>query len=843
MTFFRTEVLVFLACTRFSGADNEGVSIASGWFQEILDREVFIDGKVATMQKLFDNDIRFDEMAAFVDKRSDVMYAALRCKYADGIVDVLQTFYSIISRVLPGSLLPEDAAPISDNPKEMYTIEKIINEDFYGTKPLFEKMLYNLFFYTDNYVQLRSADPGFLKSVFSINLFLNYCNVKKPYIVYKNNSINSGPQLDVKETNQKVRILQKSIVQMIGIVDTFRCKHCIVDNIYVNFINISNVLNKIPLTDIDAIKSVLRSKIEPLDSLIHNGPVDYNNYERHMYDPDQFLFGDILKFHHSIIGNATIEIKKGHFLCLKEFYNIIQNSFNIKSILKYQNFLIEIIAHIFIRHAYNLLEYPNRVSDLQDLINSLNMFISKIMPSTFLLDVVNFVMMLKVLLNINVHNDDINMAQKKLHLIFNRKFWFSDNHIKIVNDIPLKRLIIEMLENKLFMSFRQVVWILSYESNTNPNHHVLKVYDIPKEVQPESKKGLVFITELRFVLFSLWIMCRANHVDLDVLELSKKHDFRYSLLCASRYLIDKYQQMHTHCVLNILWPLMIHLNHVNQKFNNLIVLDITKLEHMLLLSITIIENHCFRVFKWPDWNLDIYLSRTLDPEKSLNYFKENALFSAPLDDFDICSFQKYLCNRLCFHNLFLPNNDDTFQVQWNGATTFVNVIFQHFEEGIIDYQDLVRYRLLIVKWFIAKVLLKIKYVLTHLIDVKMMEQQREDVQYILLNIADDFKNLNFPIDAYSYIISPITMFTVIVKMLPMVTNDSYVHFNISVIDNKIKELGIIIEQLPYESIDVILSRLQIDIIRFQKVLTHIKKKDERILNLNDLSFFTGLFLI
>lgn len=836
-------VLVFLTCTRFSGTVNEGVSNASGWFQEILDREVFIDGKVASMQKLFDNDIRFDEMTAFVDKRPDVMYAALRCKYADGIVDVLQTFYSIISRVLPGSFLPEDSSPISVNPEEMSIIEKIINEDFFGTKPLFEKMLYNLFFYTDNYVRLRSTDPGFLKSVFSINLFLNYCNVKKPYIVYKNNSINSVPQLDVKETNQKVRILKNSIVQIIGIVDTFRCKHCIVDNLYANFIKMSNVLNSIPSTDIDAIKNVLRSKIEPLDSLIHNGSVNYNNYEKNMYDPDQFLFEDILEFHHSIIGYATIEIKKGRFLCLKEFYNIIKNSFNIKLILKYQNFLIEIIAHIFIRHAYNLLEYPDRVSDLQDLTNSLNIFTSKIMPSTFLLDVVNFVMMLKVLLNTNIHNDDINVSKKKLHSIFNRKFWFSDNHIKIVNDIPLKRLIIEISENKLFMSFRQVVWILSYESNTNPNHYVLKVHDIPKEVQPVSKKVLVFMTELRFVLFSLWIICRANHVEINKLELSKKQNFRYSLLCASRYLIDEYQQMHTNCILNILWPLMIHLNHVNQQFNNLNVLDITKLEHMLLLSITIIENHCFRVFKWPDWNLDVYLSRTLDPEKSLNYFKENALFSAPLDDFDICSFQAYLYTRLCFHNLFLPNSDDTFQVQWNGATTFVSVIFEHFKEEIIDYQDLVRYRLLIVRWFIAKVLLKIKYVLTHLIDINMMEQQGEDVRYILLNIADDFKNLNFPIDAYYYIISPISMFIVIVRMLPMVMNDSYVNFNILVIDNKIKELGIVIEQLPYNSIDVILSRLQADIIRFKKVLTYIKKKDEKILTLNDLSFSTGLFLI
>lgn len=843
MTFFKTEVLVFLACTRFSGADNEGVSIASGWFQEILDRKVFIDGNVASMQELFDIDVRFDEMDAFVHKRPDVMYAALRCKYADGIVDVLQTFYSIISRVLPGSLLPEDSSSISVNPKEISMIEKIINEDFYGTKPLFEKMLYNLFFYMDSYVRLKSTDPGFLKSVFSINLFLNYCNVKKPYTVYKNNLINSVPQLDVKKTNQKVRILKNSIVQMIGIVDTFRCKHCIVDNIYANFIKISNDLNQIPLTNIDAIKSFLKSKIESLDFLINNGPVNYDNYERHMYDPDQFLFGDILEFHNSIIGNATVEVKKGHFLCLKEFYNIVKNSFNIKSILKYQSFLIEIIAHIFIRHAYNMLEYPDRVSDLKDLTNSLNMFISKIMPSTFLLDVVNFVMMLEVVLNTNIHDDDINTSKKKLHFIFNRKFWFSDDHIKIVNDISLKHLINKMSKNKLFMSFRQVVWILSYESNTNPKHHVLKVNDIPKEVQPESKKVLVFMTELRSVLFSLWVMCLGNHVEIDELELYKKHDFRYSLLCVSRYLIDKYQYLFTNSVLNILWPLMIHLNHVNQQFYNLSVLDITKLEHMLLLSITIIENHCFRVFKWPDWNLDIYLSRMLDPEQSLNYFKENELFSAPLDDIDICSFQAYLCSRLCFHYLFLPNSDDTFQVQWNGATTFVNVIFEHFKEGIIDYQDLVRYRLLIVKWFIAKVLLKIKYVLTHLNDVQEMGQQGEDVRHVLLNIADDFKNLNFPIDAYTYIISPITMFTVIVRMLPMVMNDDYVNFNISVIDNKIKELGIVIEQLPYDSIDVILSRLQIDIIRFGKVLTHIKQKDEKFLTLNDLSFSTGLLPI
>lgn len=871
---------------------NQNMDVADkNWINVISDREIFVDGELTSINKTINVDGN-DNMFSLITSYPNVVHTALKCKYADNVIDILQTFYEIILFSLTSlrkepNKIPSNNFDFDDLVKKW--IKKIIDH-LNETKTYIAKMIYNLFFYSDKNQELRTTDQNLLKSFLSINLFLYYSKTKNPFIVYKNlaemisDKSNITKEVDLDKTLNAVGILNNSIVQMISVLESFRCKNCFVKNPYNNNVQIRfDLYHRTRVSkDTQIITQIIEPKLSALNKLIFNEPVNNNDFDDKMYDPEHILLGDIFQNENSVFESAFLTFGE-HSISFKQFYDIGIKSYNIEAIFNYQNTLFNVISAIFGRQILNMLDNSDKIpidSEITTIFDSLDQFVRKIMPNNYSSQNCEFIITMRNLLylglrnfnqGINLEYTRISNLKKELQSWFEGKYWNSKKNLKNVMSLSLPTLVKNILQSNDFKPFSQVVKLLSYESNNNFKHHILKVHDMPIENSNPKIEGdnpvLHLMYELRLTLLFFWSLCLNmchNNQSQNVTEhktssdVDVKKSFMWSVhICILSY--DKMNGQNDVEVKNILSPLLIHFEHIDENsFDNLSATDFVKLEHTLLLTVNAIENYLIQEHKYkPIYNLNIYIGRMLNAEQNLdlettiNFFRtkieettrNSDNLTKVLKRLNTIYIQIYKC---CDGDM--PRNEQNLNFFWNGKKTSVsNDIFRNMVQGIFDYQDLIRYQWLRIKLCIAKFFEKIKYVLI-VIDLELkqnhLHQSSSLIRMDLKNVVDKFLGIKTPESVINFIKPVIEMFDIVLTGNPsnFKFNEVYVDFTKKLIEEKLISLGVAFENSSYLSIQNICEYLESDHHEFAELLQVLQTVIKKTKLISDqVCFSTSLF--
>lgn len=517
---------------------------ASGtkWFNLIESRELLYYGRVASARMLFDETDGDDggDMESFLSRHPVVSYTALKCKYADIVIDVLQLFYELDAFCTSKSNQTTADNGRGSSATNTHPETGVLNcaestvKRFNGLKTYIVKMVYNLFFYWETTPALRTTDQSLLKTLISTNLFLCYSDRANLFAYGKQTTAGEHERRDCfeqdfgKNVYYRASHLGKSIVQIIGLTEQFRCKNCRVGDPYKNNIDIRRTLQNRTLDDIDAVAAdLLRSILDPYRLLFDIETVEYTAYNEHMYDPEYLLFHNLISNKQLPIGDVQVSIKHLTYT-ITDFYEIIKVSYNIDSVHEFQGYLFNIIANLFYVHiSASLKEPPYEAFD--QLLSIVNRFVSEIIPNNcsgkYCKEIISrYDITVFYYKFYRASNDEMFMQFLYKDYLFykdNKTMkWNQTDENNRTNGLELLSSLIDQIKNdSQFKSFSQVTKLLSYEAHTNTDYSIVKVrYTCkPESSKNENTNSITNRTELRNVLLLFWMSLAnrdGNHLSL-----------------------------------------------------------------------------------------------------------------------------------------------------------------------------------------------------------------------------------------------------------------------------------------------------------------------------------------
>lgn len=801
-------VLVITLCDYASAADR----------RTLYARVTFDGDRAASVDGLFAGE---PDAAATVREyaaaRPHLTYAALQCVYADGLADAMRTFYRVLTRALP------DPSSAPGHLRGRGVVDRLaaVVADLDGAKRPLERMAYNLFYHADRHPRLRTADRGLLKTVLSLNAFHLYGREKTPFRVL---TADGAP--DVDGTVRAVRALRNSVGQTVGLVERFRYKNCAVDD--------ERGDRGGPETD-DA--TAVRSKIDRLNRLVDEGPVTYDggSYVAGMYDPRNFLLeGAVLGS--AFVAKANATLVDGRTGPLEYVYRAALAAYDIESILAYQNLLLRVIGLAFVRQIYGCLGDTDRVDALRALNDTLDRFVRVVLPNNCDSNVCGFVLDVHVKLGFIVFKLDRGVLKTRdvletkghLRALFDDgRVWTSAEQIQSVDGARLSSLVDRIVGDEGFGVFRQVAALLSYESNTNRVHGVLKVHDMPTSVRlPVGDRALDAMSKLQSVLHALRNAC--------VQENRAVNDrVRRSLLYATHFAVGVFDEFDGDGdVRNAILPLLVYLRHVHNDLRVRGRVDFINLERMLWFTVTVIENHLFREYKW----------LTVGPQA---YNVNNGPEMPGLNTDGIDAERLYgrldrMYGRLYFDEELFPSNDtEGLRFCWNGVYRSVGEIFRAAPRSVIDVHDLINHRLLLVKWFAAKVLSKMKHALARPRELWTYSSNWKRI------LVDDLHGLllaDVPFRTNDTVGAAIDLFIAAIGVgLPPPMYSDCVAVAKTAVERSLSSLGAAANTDPFDSMSDIVNGLMNDVQKFQETVLKINNENELIFFPKPISISVALF--
>lgn len=519
------------------------------WDEELKSRIFFHEGKLETINTLFQKhqDTTLKNMGQFISKFPNVIYTATKCKYADFVSDIFQLFVEYTSYCIRTYESVDPSNNDSNNSSSFIVscIAKII-DSLHTIKPDIVKIMYNLFNKSDNIPVLKTSDRKLLKTLLSINLFLNYAVKEKPFIIYQENR--KGILVDIKKTINAVRNLTKTIVQIMNKVEHFRNKNCFVISPYAYMVEIKKKLSENKGMNIDEIANLFDDNLNHLRSmiiLVKNKSV----YNETMYDPEGLLFKDLLDDKSLLIGNVSIEWNE-KTLVLRDVYDDVKQRYDIVEVFEFQNNLVKIIAHIFYKKILYLINdenIKNRPDEMYtkflDLLNAYDLFVRKIIPNNYSSDeyhritsIGNCLDSIKtVLQKTDNQNAQFTLLEDKLKSAIKEDGinWTPDDEQLMKQQACIACVVRIVEEKNQFKIFSQTVKLLSNESNTNSDHvivcNVMQNLE-PNNDQPPLPVGRLELDtryELRYnlFLFRMWLAYMYGNIESYAFSLK---DFFYS---------------------------------------------------------------------------------------------------------------------------------------------------------------------------------------------------------------------------------------------------------------------------------------------------------------------------
>lgn len=534
------------------------------WKSQLDQRIFFFNRNLETVISLLEKNPNNQNKYEFLEKNPEVMYTATNCKYADIVSDMFQLFFEYISYCL---YMFDNADFDNDNgyPKLSvflpHCFDKTIT-NFYTIKQDIVKIIHVLFKISDENPALKTSDPGLLKTLLSINLFLYYVAKEKPFIVYdeKKEEIFYKITKKIKIVNLKksvptIRNLPKIIYQIINLVEQYRFKNCFVRHPYTYKLEKRNHLLTEVKRNYCSVGVFLELFLTKLRSLIIFSKLDYLNYYN-MYNPDSVSFKSLLRVKDFFIGNANVEWNEKK-IKLRDAYSHVKQSYDIVEVFKFQNTLLKVIANIFYRKLSYLLNDPQKdMSEFRDFLDALNTFVEKIIPNNCLSDVCQPIISVKHLLASAIAKGEDKLHEEKSALLKNKLknlmandniIWTSNEDQSINEKLSVTSLVNGIRNNGQFKYFSQVIKILSYESYTNIDYYI--VHEVHRYFQWSDYNPNDFIKlnqdvriELRYNLFLFRMVLANKYGNIETTyDKPEEMEIKFSL----NFDLEKYSESHS----------------------------------------------------------------------------------------------------------------------------------------------------------------------------------------------------------------------------------------------------------------------------------------------------------
>uniref|UniRef100_A0A2S2N733 Uncharacterized protein n=1 Tax=Schizaphis graminum TaxID=13262 RepID=A0A2S2N733_SCHGA len=364
------------------------------------------------------------------------MYTALKCEYANIVRDILQHIYQY---------------------KELFcqslTEDKCIDEIFDSLKVLqkhLDKVIFNLFNFQELSSNLKSSDQTLTVSFLIIHVFL-----------YNNN---------LRNVRDKTYVLLKNVLhQMISLVNNFICKSCLFE-----FTKLDTP------SDVKILKSDSLDKYLLLLQEFNDIGLINDEYIADLYNPNNYLM-----FNSSVeLNDITITSKlKSVQRKTKDILQLVKNSCDIKNVLKYQIFFIELLRSIFSKKIINLLKNSSNnsnnesYSQLELIYNSFCKYMDLI-PDNYPSTLLKFINDIKNALETDLESDTYNFESlNNIQNILSEKSLIYSEVENSQNDImtfvSLTDLIINIKVSPYFTAFKQTFELFLQEPNILNEYYLL----------------------------------------------------------------------------------------------------------------------------------------------------------------------------------------------------------------------------------------------------------------------------------------------------------------------------------------------------------------------------------
>lgn len=637
-------------------------------FRAIATREIFYNEDITTILNLQSVGVvsNTEKLHELMNEQPNIAYTALECKYSDAIVELLQSFFEINEYGINA------ARPIAEIGQKTQTpgVKKVIGKwlvssinHFHGIKAPIARILDDLFSYSEQHAVLKTSDQSLLKSLLSINLFL-YHSVNDGPFRNERQSDDVKSDSDFDKFIRNVRRLDRSIVRMIGSVERFRHRRCVVRDPYKNNYKVQKEIHDswTPLiNDSKNVAHLLRDSLKDLSDLSsvanNRESVDTNKAE---YDPKHLLLNDVLDHNSSFLEKLRAR-SNGDDLLTKYFE--AKRTCDVADVLEFQYCLIDVIADVFYGRIYGIATDGGDAEDaktvLEELDDNFDKFISNVLPSTCSVRACNGIIKSYYFFR-RVRKNDDRVTRSETYRLLREKFkpdtQSKESVYRIVqqefaaDDPGLGSMCRSLLTSVSNGSFARVFRLLAHEPHANGDFHVVQTFDDrPRPTRPIDANFVSNMVELQCALFTFRTMIKKtaaddqrwtrtenltydpdfdlrNFVAVEAIypvmtdraradradewpEIQRKKLNKYGTIVANmlRVVVRVYESfIDSPDVRNILLPLLIRLRHADRFACDRFDFDSQAMSQMSFVTVVVIENYLIANDLFPFCGLFVY---------------------------------------------------------------------------------------------------------------------------------------------------------------------------------------------------------------------------------------------
>lgn len=708
------------------------------------DTVIYEDGRFGTMEIFSSLFLGHSSVEEFAAKYPRIVYKTLQCKYAFIVVQSIQSFYDIYA-------FASDQYVGSHTPRYEHKLMKWLKkstERLCELGPYVSRMIHALFDLSDRSDHSKTTDRRFVKSLLAIGLFLDYGKKRAPYIVYDSNGKKSWKNPD--KTMAALRVLGNTLLQIVRMVDLFRCANCGVEDPFASYEKREGLLTtKSAWNGEFRVWESLRGELQVLTDV---GDVDYpadGGFDvAVLYDPGNVLLEFLLRYNGGLLGNATIEFG-GERTELKNAFAGLTESYNVGDAFEYQTCLVRVVADVFHRRISDAMFESAKINvdGLRELRSNFNAFVATMIPINCLRGAFRKTLKIKSLLDEAPRDFGVDDAKsrtfrplkKMLRSAIDSGIVYTDFDEDVMDDPTLILFATLVAEKKhACVAFKRVMSVLSYESQLNDDFRISGIQDRRDKIYDKhgTHKFLNNATYVRTSLTPLMLIVSkktATFFDRLIAEKSsildgsaepgsdekENADFGVLLSLVAKFLVKIYENFtNNNDIDNLMAPLLIHFDYLMEKHCFMTELDYQILFQMLLSTISAIEYNLLKNYKWPVTYMLVYYN--LDPNSvasnktalldSMKHVLADEPETAVLYGHGTrkCIFDTY--NKFVYKTDF-RQKDDQIQLYWKGIPKYGNDLMNDMLPGIIDQYDLVSYQWFFAKWCLCKILIHVKYAL------------------------------------------------------------------------------------------------------------------------------------
>lgn len=710
---------------------------------------IFINGEFTTVEKWLkinnpisnetqseNSNVVISVNESNVEVVSNMMYIAVSCKYADFFDNLLRFISQCISSCQ--KFIEPDTNSKDRNKKNTSCLySTLIN--FIDLKPYFVKAMFNLFNFKDLFQNLRYSDHTFLMSLMTINLFLERLhtnfnvhsekvNDEKP--TEENNIENNFEWFDFDNAGLYYK---KVLFQMTYLIDKYRGRNCKYATAISNY-TLDKKMHYDPTNDFNTIiKTTLGRSLLQWQKLNDMGFNDEKAYNAKMYDLQYLLLQKMF-----IVSNdfehLFMKFNMGEQLIkyADKMFTVVEKNHNLKNVIKYQIFLIELIKSIFLVKA----EYITLIEDHKNksraffmLKKAFGTFINKCIPVNYLPDFYQSIVDAKnKLIYIRELSTEPLLPADIAELLRENSIIHDDGRSSF-KDKSMMEFIDNLSELEHFKTFRQTFEVLLQESSAlddynlpQPNDHEVMVNSNYANDVCNHKSA---VREHLILFYVLTYQIDSHYKSID----NPKYCLTLSFQNFYKYMARIFQDPINSNLREIFLPVLIHLENKEWIFhdddNKAILKQNVVLKKIILMAVNAIQYIAFSNCKAPELNKDI-IHRTFREYADADNVLSNA--SARINIKNIITrlaFEsrtyRYRNAEKCINNILdkyifkdiLKDANGTYakemQFNWYGLKKNIYQIGQDIIRSVVDYRRIVRFQCLVQKWLVSKIFIQLGY--------------------------------------------------------------------------------------------------------------------------------------